>query len=52
MWWSNNGGAGPCWALESAFAPGTKIRPVVQLKENIKVVSGNGSLEYPYEIEI
>lgn len=30
----------------------TKIRPVVELKEGIKVTNGNGSLEYPYQIEL
>lgn len=52
MWWSNTGGIGPCWALSAGFKPGTKIRPVVELKEGIKVTNGNGSLEYPYQIEL
>ena len=52
MWWSKIGGIGPCWALQSSFTVGTKIRPVVELKEEIKVTSGNGSIEYPYQIEI
>lgn len=47
-----NGGIEPCWALNSPFTVGTKIRPVVQLKQNIKVISGNGTISYPYQIKI
>jgi len=28
------------------------IRPVINLKESIKVVSGNGTANYPYEISL
>ena len=45
---SNTGGLFGCWLLESAFPVGTKIRPIVQLKENLQIISGNGTKDSPY----
>lgn len=51
MVFSNSSGIGACWLLASAFEGGTKIRPIVQLKENLVIVDGDGSLEYPYTLK-
>lgn len=47
---SNTGGLGACWLLQSAFSVGTKIRPIVQLKENLEIIDGDGSLQNPYTL--
>lgn len=48
MVFSNDAGLGACWLLQSAFPVGTKIRPIVQLKENLEIIDGDGSLQNPY----
>ena len=45
---SNTGGLGACWLLQSAFSVGTKIRPIVQLKESLEIADGDGTLDHPY----
>lgn len=47
---SNTGGLAGCWLLQSAFSEGTKIRPIVQLKENLEIIDGDGSLQNPYTL--
>ena len=48
---SNTGGLSACWLLQSAFRVGTKIRPIVQLKENLEIADGDGTLEHPYVLK-
>ena len=48
MFGSNKGGIFPGWLMSAGFSVGTKIKPIVHLKENIKIVNGDGSKELPY----
>ena len=49
---SKNGGLGACWLMQSAFSVGTKIRPIVELKDNLEIVDGDGSIENPYTLKV
>ena len=51
MMFSNEGGLGACWLTQSAFSVGTKIRPIVELKDNLEIVDGDGSIEHPYTLK-
>ena len=49
MLFSKVGGLGPCWLMDNSFE--TMIRPIVELKENLEIVDGDGSIEHPYTLK-